>query len=151
MVSEEIMAPLRVMPRDRNQVPDGQPEPYPRVRVTKHPKHGDLPEHVYPHQVVDIEAKKELEPILEEYAHPFPMMGGSNDIKSKASMRYLIEWVYPALRWFCRIYDHPIPKWLEGNGWADGMSRSDHEEYFGREPLHVEEWQERKETAGKRA
>jgi len=136
----------------KKDIPDGQPRPHPRIILDKQKKTGrKLPIYVYPHEVINVRSKKSLDENLEHYSHPAPMFGGSPHPKNKYAMRYMVEWVFPALRWFCKVYNTPIPTWLKGNGWADGMSAEDYRKVFGGDhPLRVTEWKEDASRAGMR-
>jgi len=131
--------------RGADDVPEGQPRAYPRTKLS-----GKYPTFVYPHQIVRVRSKEELESALEHYSHPFPMMDGAPFPKNPAAYRRVIEWVYPALRWFCRVYGHPVPKWLEKHGHINGMSDKDFERNFGKGKLKIVEFKEDKSKAGER-
>jgi hypothetical protein len=133
-------------------IPAGQPRPHPRVKLTFQKKTGrELPTFVYPHEVVNVRSKKDLEAALEHFSHPFPGLGGSSHPKNPHAMRYMVEWVFPALRWFCKVYSVAVPKWLEGKGWAEGMDVADHKRIFGNDkPLRVKDWKEDAAQAGVR-
>jgi hypothetical protein len=135
----------------KTRIPDGQPRPYPRIKRMPNDTTGS--EHVsfvYPHQVVNVRSKQALIEALEHYSHPAPLMDSSEHMKSKDGMRYMVEWAFPALRWFCKVYGNPVPSWLKGNGFADGMNDKDYKKHFGTEPLSVKEWTEDKAVAGQR-
>ncbi len=126
----------------------GQPWALPRVRrgVTT----PSLPAFVYPYQVVRVKRRDDLALALEHYCQ-VPSMPNSLAERRPAALRHLVEWIYPALRWFCRIYDEPIPAWLQGNGWADNLSPKRFATTFGSaKPLQVAEWHEDPRHAGKR-
>lgn len=141
------------MPAKRNpkDIPSGQPRPYPRVHRWQAKDGRKLARFMYPHEVVNIRKKDDLTEALEHYSHPAPMMNGSPTPKNEHARRYLIEWIFPALRWYCNVYSVPVPRWLKGNGWADGMSDADSKRFFGPGPLDVKEWREDREEAGVRA
>ena len=132
--------------------PEGQPYANPRITtvISEGQKH---PVFVHPHHVVTVRSKGELLAVLKHYAHPFPMMEntGHHHKTSVRALRYLIEWTYPALRWYCKVYGVAVPDWLEGNGWADGMDTEDLQKFVGEEPLNVFEFTERQAHAGKRS
>lgn len=144
---------MRMKPRKRRaqDVPAGQPHAYPLTDKVPHRSGKELPRFQFPHQIIDVRSKRDLDRALEHYRHPFPMMEGSEHPKNVHAMRYMIERVFPALRWFCRVYNEDVPSWLEGNGWADGISTEDHKRFFGEKPLDVREFKENKSLAGERA
>jgi hypothetical protein len=145
----------KIMPKSKpntKAIPPGQPRPRPRVKFTlSSGNKSKLPIFVYPHEIVNVRSKSDLDKLLDMYSHPFPMMDGSEGLKTTHSNHHLVEWVYPALRWFCRIYGKDIPQWLHGNGWADDIPKKEYKKYFGKAPLHVIEWKEDKRSAGMRA
>ena len=135
--------------------PEGQPRPLPRYRVRHQADaDGDVkrhPEAVYPHEIVNIRRKADLKGALERFSHPFPMMPGSPSIKHKSGMRYLVEWIYPALRWYCRVYGETIPQWLEaGKGWQDRLPPGGKIQVFGKKPIEPREWIEDQRANGAR-
>jgi hypothetical protein len=115
-------------------------------------KTGDkMPSYIYPHQVVNVRSKAELDQALEHFSHPMPMLDGSVHPKSPFAMRYMVEWVFPTLRWYCKAFNTPIPHWLEGLGWAEGLSHEDFKRIFGdNKPLRPKEWVEDAAHAGER-
>lgn len=133
------------------EIPPGQPHAYPRTKEIENKRGQRLPKFIYPHQIVQVRSKKDLKEAFDHYGHPFPMMEGSVAPKNKYAMRYLIEWIYPALRWYCRVYQEPVPRWLQSNGWADGMGDEDQKKFFGERPLEVREFHEDKRKGGQRA
>jgi hypothetical protein len=131
-------------------IPEGQPRPYPRVEIVpdKTTKR-ELVHFIYPHEVTNIRSKEDLELALKHYSNPFPMLDGSEHLQTTDSYRYIIQWVFPALRWFCKVYNKEVPGWLMGNGWADSLDDKEVKEYFGKDPVIVREWREDKqETRG---
>lgn len=135
--------------------PEGQPRPLPRFKVHDHKRSsGDVVKHphaVYPHEILNIRRKVDLEHALELFSHPFPMMDGSPAIHHKSGMRFLAEWIYPALRWYCRVYGVTPPPWLEeGKTWADHLGAGDRIKAFGKKPLDAREWIEDKRQNGVR-
>lgn len=141
------------MQQARNIPPTGQPYAAPRVRLHVDQQAGErkLPEFVYPYDVVKVKTAKDLDLAMDHYGHPFPTMADSNAVSTKHGYRHIIEWVFPALRWFCRAYKRPVPAWLQGNGWAEGLSDKDFKKYFGdSKPLEVREWREDPHHKGKR-
>lgn len=133
----------------KGKAPAGQPLPNPRVKYLKSGK--EHPVFVFPHEILRVMSKKDLEGKLRHYAHPFPMLDGSPHPKHPAAMKHMVEWVFPALRWFCHVYDEEIPPWLQGNGFADDMGSAEKKRLMGTDKLEVREWRERKGQEGDRA
>lgn len=133
----------------------GQPRPFPRYKQHNRKTGDEVLEQVdavYPHEVLNIRRKADLETALEMYSHPFPMMDGSPVIHTRSGVRYLVEWLYPALRWYCRVYGVKIPSWLEeGKGWYDRLSPGDQIKAFGKIPVAPTEWVEDPRSSGARA
>lgn len=143
-----LMKPRRTEPAH---VPGGQPEAYPRTRVIQGKGGKEYPRFVYPHQVIRIRSKADLEKELEHYSHPFPAMDGATATpKTVHARRHLVEWIYPALRWFCKVYHHPIPKWLSSHNYIHALSNEEIEKYFGKDKLRVQEFKEKASRAGER-
>lgn len=130
--------------------PEGQPRPRPRVVVHKADSGLRYPVFKYPQEIIQINSEAELHRAMSEYGHPMPMIEGAQFLKTVHAMRHLIEWIYPALRWYCKVYGVEIPEWLKGKGWAEGMSKEDVVRFFGPHPLKVGEWHEDPSHAGKR-
>lgn len=141
------------MKRSRDIPPPGQPYAAPRMRVhVEADTKRKLPAFVYPYDIVKVRRKEDLETALDHYGHPFPMMAAANTEKNPYAMRYTLEWVFPALRWFCKAYGHDVPSWLQGNGWAEGLSSKAFKRMFGdSKPLQVQEWRPDPKKQGKRA
>lgn len=138
--------------RRSKDIPEGQPRPHPRVMHTHQKKTGrKLTRFVYPHEVCNVRSKSDLKKNLEHYSHPAPMLDGSPLAKNQFAMRYLIEWVFPALRWFCKVYGVEQPGWLEGKGWAEDLDEEEYKRIFGDKPLRLTEWKEDASLAGNRA
>jgi hypothetical protein len=130
----------------------GQAYAAPRVRVHHDKTSGKpLPAFVYPYQVVKVQSRQDLELALEHYG-ALPTMENANTPKTPEALRFLIEWTYPALRWFCRSYQVAVPAWLQGNGFAGDLAPADFVALFGNsKPLRVQEWHEDKRRVGQRA
>ena len=132
--------------------PAGQPYASPLVKVVERPSGRSAPLLRYPHQIVKIRTKGDLVQALRHYSHPFPQMEGSSPhVKGKDGARYMVEWVFPSLRWYCKVYGTEIPVWLEGNGWASNLDEQEHYRFFGKSPLRVREFRESKVHTGTRA
>jgi hypothetical protein len=152
--AKKEIKPLAQPGSAKQHMPTGQPRSLPRVRMRCRPgKAGaTMAEWVYPHEVLRITKKAELIELLNEYSHACPTMTGSaNHFKNHASTRYLIEWTYPTLRWYCRVYKIDTPPWLKGKAWAEGMSDKDHKKFLGKRPLCIREWREDPKFAGQRS
>lgn len=122
--------------------PADQPHPYPRMKMHK-TNQGELPELIYPHEIVHIKNKKELEQALEFYCVPIPTMENHPHPKNPHALRYMLEWIFPTLRWYCQVFKVDVPSWLRGNGWADGLTPADAKKYLGdTKPLKAQEWKE---------
>jgi len=141
--------------RLKSKAPEGTPNANPRIKIIKHKiqdgKIVDLPAYIQPHEILNIRSKQQLEDQLKIYSHPAPKMAGSGFIKSKKAMSHLIEWVFPALRWFCKVYGVKIPDWLHGHGWAEKMSVTTCNKLFGKEALEGYDWKEDTRYSGSRS
>jgi hypothetical protein len=127
-------------------IPADQPRPYPRVEVSvDNKKERDLVNFIYPHEVINVRSKRDLDEALSFYSNPFPMLEGSEHMQTKEGLKYMIEWTFPALRWFCKVYGKEVPGWLHGNGWADNLDEKEVIKYFGKDPINVREWREDKQ------
>lgn len=59
---------------------------------------------------------------------------------SIADRRNYIEWVRPALRFYCRQFDVQIPEWLERLGPWEQLPAEEHTSLFGPGPLRHREF-----------
>lgn len=59
---------------------------------------------------------------------------------SIADRRHYVEWIRPALRFYCRQYDVQVPEWLERTGPWENLSAEEHTELFGPGPLRHREF-----------
>lgn len=138
--------------KNRKSTPAGQPKALPRVRVSKS-EDGKKKAHLtYPHEIVRIRNKDHLLAELEHYSHPMPWMDGSGfAAKKKASLKYIVEWTLPALRWYCRVFNVDIPDWLKGNHWLDMLTGAEKRRRLGDIEVTVSEWKEDPRFTGVRA
>lgn len=91
------------------------------------------PQHILP-SCGDAE---ELRSLLEHYAHPTltEVIPGGMDVQGQANRRYYLEWIRPALRYYCNKYGVDIPKWLKNDQFYHLMSRTEKIRMFGTDQL----------------
>lgn len=138
--------------QDPYKPPSGQPKPWPHTERRQGMDGNAYRALLYPHQIVKVRSKIQLKQALKDYGHPFPTAKEGPMFNNPTALVYLIEEVYPALRWFCKVYDVEVPNWLTpGETWADGLPESKMKEYFGKQDLRVVEFREQRRKAGKRS
>ncbi len=99
--------------------------------------------HRVPSRIVRCRTRRDLDGLLVRYGDPRQI---PNNV---AARRRYVEEVRPALRWYCRVFNVPVPPWLLGNGLADGTSDAERVLLFGPEPLRVREFLPMPETPGR--
>lgn len=113
-----------------------------RMKVTAVEDGKELKSMVYPSDIIDCGSKEDLLSMLRGFSSIANLMEGGTEYHrpSITTNRRLLEWVYPSLRWFCRIYGVKVPEWLGTNEPFASMSKEEKQKYLGKKPVEVEEW-----------
>ncbi len=83
-----------------------------------------------------IKSPEDLQSVLSRHQHNMiPTVA-----KTVAARRWHMERYRPALRHYCRKFNTPVPKWLEGNHGYDDLSPGATQELFGDHPLRPQEF-----------
>lgn len=83
-----------------------------------------------------INSKEDLKRELQRYSHNIVSKIG----RTRGIRRFYMEKIRPALRWYCRKYQVPVPLWLEGHGPYENLPPEEHNELFGDGDLSAQEF-----------
>ena len=90
-----------------------------------------------PRDVVDIRSKDELEEQLQHYKKPFV----AHVVKATVfAQRHYVEWIRPALRFYCKLYKTDVPAWLKDDSFYLSMKDDQRRRLFGQKPLRIHEF-----------
>lgn len=90
-----------------------------------------------PSKVVRIDTKEELIAQLKHYSVPVLQQVVPN---SKFARRNYVEYLRPALRYYCKRFGVEVPGWLKDESYYKGMPDSEKLELFGTTKLNVREF-----------
>jgi hypothetical protein len=93
-----------------------------------------------PDQVMKVETREELHRLLRFYNKPLLADMGS----TPAERGYLLEFIRPSLRYYCKKLNVEIPNWLEGDehyGHGKG-SPEEMEQRYGKKKIEPAKWDE---------
>lgn len=95
-----------------------------------------------PESVLPVYSKEELEAQLKHYARGLMSLTVSDSVGAR---RKYVEFIRPALRYYCKKYSVTPPNWLATDTYfTKTMSASERQKQFGLKPLRIGEFQKMK-------